>query len=87
MNDISFSFLVMIFTLEGDLVNLRFHGLQGDGEERRAHVVFHVLVVERHDLDQTLQRGHLDFNLLGLSGLANDLHDEVPFTLLGENGI
>jgi len=70
--------------LEGDLVVGRLHGGDGDGEEGGPHVRLHELVVDVHDLDQVLQRGHLDLVVVGLGGLANDLHDVVALRLLGE---
>ena len=63
------------------LVDVRLHSFEGDGEQGRAHVGLHELVVERHDLDQALQRGNFHLNVGRLRRFADDLHYEVTLGL------
>ena len=70
--------------LQADVVVTGFHRGNAYREQRLAHVWLHELVVEVHDLDQILQRAHLDLRVLGLSGLAYDLHDVVALGVLAE---
>ena len=50
-------------------------------EESGSHVVFHELVVERHDLDEALQRRDAHLRVARLRRLAHHLHDEVTLRL------
>ena len=63
------------------LFSLRLHGFKCNGEKRRAHVRLHVLVVQRHDLDEALEGRHLDLTVGGLRRFADHLHDEVTLRL------
>lgn len=50
-------------------------------EERSLHIVLHKVVEVLHDLDEALESCHLNVGVWSLSGLADDLHDIIPFAL------
>lgn len=50
-------------------------------KESLAHIGLHELIVEIHDLDEVLQRRHFNIIVLGLRGLADNLHYIVAFSL------
>jgi len=50
-------------------------------KEGTLHVELHVLVVQAHDADKTLERADLDGDGARLGGLADDLHDVVALAL------
>lgn len=47
----------------------------------RSHVVLHILVIERHDLDETLQSSNSYLVVGRLGRLTNHLHNEVSLRL------
>lgn len=60
------------------------NSLQTYRKEGPLHVRLHVVVVQGHNLDESLKGSHLDDNRLALGGLADHLHDVVSLTLVVE---
>lgn len=67
--------------LEGHRLVLMSHSHNRQTEQCSLHVELHLVVVQRHDSDQTLESAHLNGGGLALSRLADDLHNVVSLTL------
>lgn len=67
--------------LECDFFFRVLHTEDGQAEECAFHVERHLVVVELHDPNETLERADLDDDVAELGSLANDLHNVVAFTL------
>ena len=70
----------------GDILLVVLHALDSKAEKGLLHVEPHLLIVETHDAVQAAVCTLLDARLVGLSGLADNLHDVVALTLIFEVG-
>jgi hypothetical protein len=66
----------------GDILLLALHAHYAEAKESLLHVEAHLLVVCTHDTVQAAERASLDADLLGLCGLADDLHNVVALALI-----